>query len=57
MLLAISYLAVANIMTILIGRRAPGWLHLPGAAVHLERVQVLGHWPSERDALGKNPRW
>ena len=28
MLLAIPYLAVANILTILIGRGAPGWLHL-----------------------------
>lgn len=28
MLLAIPYLAVANILTILIGRGAPGWFHL-----------------------------
>ena len=28
MLLAIPYLAVANIMTILIDRGAPGWFHL-----------------------------
>ncbi len=28
MLMAIPYLAVANILTILIGRGAPGWFHL-----------------------------
>ena len=28
MLLVIPYLAVANILTILIGRGAPGWFHL-----------------------------
>lgn len=28
MLLAMPYLAVANILTILIGRGAPGWFHL-----------------------------